>query len=577
MSEREKIKSYKNFNVSVYVPVGNVNAITDLDAFDVEFSHLTDHMKIGRVYIENYRGDEWAEETQLLKLKAYFEGKGIAVSGGLTPVGTDAPGRDCPVSLCYSKKESHDALRKAVEMNARLFGEMIFDDFFFLNCRCAECVKRKGGRTWAEFRLEEKKKIIEEDVMGPAKAANPDVNVILKYPQWFEVFNELGYDLKMEPEMFDTIYTGTETRNPMYSYQHLPKYLSYFTMRRYESAAPGRNLGGWFDPYECTYNLTSYLEQGYLTLFGKAKEAMLFCLGSLLKSATDYRLFAPAVGQLFEETDEYLDALGEPVGVPAYIPHDSRGEDNLHSYLGMVGFPTEPCSEYPEDAKTVFLTVGALADPDIEEKMEKTLLQGGDVILTSNFVRRMGLERFRRFAYIDVTDRKALVQEYGAYDPVGVGGGLSGIHTGRKPVLITQIDTGVNDVTDLAAAFGEDNHFPIICRTNYGDGRIIVLTIPDNYGDLYNYPAIILRNIREQGEKTMKYILDAPARVQLFVYDNDKVIIRSDFDNVTPVSLSVPEGKNAAVDLVTKREYPVRDGKITFRAAQGVNYVLDIR
>ena len=45
-------------------------------------------------------------------------------------------------------------------------------------------------------------------------------------------------------------------------------------MRYLENVAPGRNLGGWFDPYECTYNLTSYLEQGYLTLFAKAKEVV---------------------------------------------------------------------------------------------------------------------------------------------------------------------------------------------------------------------------------------------------------------------------------------------------------------
>ena len=575
--KRDEVKSYRNFNVSLYIPVGNVNAMTDLQAFDEEFRHLEKNIRIGRVYIEDFRGNEWATKEQLLKVKDYFENKGIAVSGGLTPVAPDKEGRDCPVSLCYSTPEGEEVLQKAVELNAKLFDEMIFDDFFFLNCRCSACVKKKGKRTWAEFRLQEKERLIKDRIMGPAKKVNPNVNVILKYPQWFEAFNETGYDLQMEPRLFDTIYTGTETRNPTYSYQHLPKYLSYFTMRLYESAAPGRNLGGWFDPYECTYNMTSYLEQGYLTLFGKAKEVMLFCMGSLLKSATDYRLFAPAVGELFSEADEYMGELGNPVGIPAYYPHNARGEDNIHSYLGMIGFPTEPCMTYPMDAKTVFLAEGALADPDIEDKMEHTLLQGGDVIITSNFARKMGLSRLRRFAYIDVTPRKALVQQYGAYDPVGVGGGLSGVHTGKKPVLITQIDTGVNDVCNLAAAWGEDNNFPIVARTNYGDGRIIVITIPEDYGDLYNYPREILYNIRMQGEKTMKYTLDAPSRIQMFVYDNDKVIIRSDFENVTPVTLHVPAGKTKAVDLVSKKEFPAVDGKVTFRCTQGVNYVLDVQ
>ena len=568
--DRDKVRSYQNFNVSLYCPVFSIKDIDDFNAFDEEFQHIEKHVKIGRVYLENYRGEEWTPEEQLLKVKDYFEKKGIATAGGITPVAKGDPSRDGFVSLCYSKPGGEEQLVKAVEMNARIFDEFIFDDFFFLNCRCEACVKKRGNRTWKDFRLAEKKRLITDCVMGPAKKINPNVNVILKYPQWFEVFNELGYDLKMEPAMFDTIYTGTETRDPQYSHQHLPKYLSYFTMRLYEAAAPGRNLGGWFDPYECTYNLNSYLEQGYLTLFGKAKEVMLFCMGSLLKSATPFRLFAPAAGEMFAEADEYMGELGKPVGIPAYMPHDARGEDNIHSYLGMIGFPTEPYQEYPEDAKTVFLAQGALADPDLPEKMEKTLLAGGDVIVTSNFVRKMGFDKFRRFAYVDVTDRKALVQEYGAPS-------THDIYVGRKPALITQIDTGVNDITVLSCAFGEDNNFPIVCRTNYGDGRLTIITIPDDFGALYLYPREVLYSIRQQGEKSVPYTLDAPSRVQLFVYDNDKVIIRSDYENITTVGLEVPEGKTEAVDLVSGRSFPVKDGRVTFRAMQGINYVLDVR
>ncbi len=258
MKKMRNKTSYQNFNVAVYCPVHNVNSITDEAEFESRFRHLTDHVKIGRAYVECYRGLEWASKEQLLKVKAYFEGKGIAVSGGITTCAGEND-QDGFVSLCYSKPEGQEILRKAVALNAEVFDEFIFDDFYFLNCRCKDCVAKKGERSWSEFRLSEKRRITEEIVMKTAKEVNPDVNVIVKFPQWYEVFNETGYDLKMEPSLFDSIYTGTETRNPVYAAQHLPKYLSYFIMRYLESAAPGRNLGGWFDPYECTYNLTSYL------------------------------------------------------------------------------------------------------------------------------------------------------------------------------------------------------------------------------------------------------------------------------------------------------------------------------
>ena len=36
IAERLSKTSYKNFNVSVYCPVGNINSITDLDDFEAE-------------------------------------------------------------------------------------------------------------------------------------------------------------------------------------------------------------------------------------------------------------------------------------------------------------------------------------------------------------------------------------------------------------------------------------------------------------------------------------------------------------------------------------------------------------
>ncbi len=104
--ERDRIHSYKNFNVSVYVPVHNVNQMTDFSEFDKEFQHLQRNIRIGRVYIENFRGEQWAAEEQLLKVNEYFENKGIAVSGGLTPVGIRLPGRGGSVSGIYPRQKA---------------------------------------------------------------------------------------------------------------------------------------------------------------------------------------------------------------------------------------------------------------------------------------------------------------------------------------------------------------------------------------------------------------------------------------------------------------------------------------
>ena len=571
MKKMRNKTSYQNFNVAVYCPVHNVNSITDEAEFESRFRHLTDHVKIGRAYVECYRGLEWASKEQLLKVKAYFEGKGIAVSGGITTCAGEND-QDGFVSLCYSKPEGQEILRKAVALNAEVFDEFIFDDFYFLNCRCKDCVAKKGERSWSEFRLSEKRRITEEIVMKTAKEVNPDVNVIVKFPQWYEVFNETGYDLKMEPSLFDSIYTGTETRNPVYAAQHLPKYLSYFIMRYLESAAPGRNLGGWFDPYECTYNLTSYLEQAYLTLFAKAREVALFSLGSIIDDPT-FRLFAPVVGELFDEVDGYLGQLGNPVGAAAYRPANGRGEDNIHNYLGMCGIPLEPCIDYPEKEKVIFLAEGAADDPMIVSKMKKSMLEGGSVIVTSGFVRKLG-DGFSEFVNVKYSARKAMVSEFA--DSKNSGVSISGKYTGVKPVLIPQMEYCTNDVWELAAAYGTDNNFPVVLRCSYGDGNISIITIPDDMGDLYHYPVQVLGVIREVFGKEMPAVLEGPSGIQLFFYDSGHIIVRSDLPYMEDVTLKVADGVHMAKDSVRNVELSVTGGRLLLHTVPGVNCVLEL-
>lgn len=543
--KREK-KSYNNFNVAIFSPVGNINHIDDYKQFEKEFDDAFSCIKVGRIYLEDFRGYETISKERLLEVKKYFENRGIATSGAITTCAPVTPEFGF-ASLCYSSDEDCKMLKDAVEMNAEIFDEFIFDDFYFINCRCEKCVEKKGNRTWNEFRLEQKEWVTKEIIMKPAKKINPDVNVIVKFPQWYEDFNDTGYDLKKDTSLFDTIYTGTETRNPTYAQQHLPKYLSYNTMRLYGSDKKGSNLGAWFDPYECTYNLTSYVEQGYLSLFAKADEITLFCLGSLM-SDPQYRLFTSTVGKMFEEIDEYLGLLGNPIGVDAYHPTNGYGEKNIHSYLGQCGIPMEMSLLYNESSKCMFLAESAAADKDIISKMKRTLLNGGDVVVTSGFLKAAG-EAFLEFGHVTYTDKKAFVDKYCISRNHGVN--ISGSYNGNSRIIIPQIDYCTNDVWEIAGAYGNDNNFPIVLTWGYGNGAISVITIPDDMGDLYSYPKEVLTTIRTLFKKATSVVLDAPSNVQLFLYDNNYAIVRSDIPFEEEMAMILPDENMKLVNLNT--------------------------
>lgn len=562
--------SYDNFNVAIYCPVSDVCQMADLETFDRKFTLFTDNIKVGRVYLECYRGMKWCDKETLVKAKAYFEAKGIATAGGIT-TNDDAKGEGF-LSLCYSSEKGRKIFLDAVRLSAEVFDELILDDFYFANCRCSACVKQKGARSWKQMRLAQKLEITRSAV-ALAKEVNPKINFIIKYPQWYEYYNETGYNPQEEPAIFDSIYTGTETRNPVYAQQHLPKYLSYFVMRYLESAAPGRNLGGWFDPYECTYNLSSYLEQGYLTLFGKAKEVTLFCLGSLMNDPA-FRIFVPAIGQMFTELDRHLSLLGNPVGAVAYRPLHGRGEDYIHNYLGMCGIPFDASCTYPENAQTVFLAESAGDDPDLVQKMHDSLMRGSDVIVTSGLVRKLGASFSDTFVNVNYTARKALVKDYATTRDNGLT--INGSYAGDRTILIPQLDYATNDIWELAAAYGHDNNFPIVLRCRYGEGRISILTIPDDCGDLYSYPAEVLYTIRELFCRSLPICLKGPSGIMLFAYDNDRFILRSDLPYDESVSILCDDNVKAIRLIGPERVLPVVGGRTDVRLTPNVNYLFEV-
>ena len=65
--EREQKMSYKNFNVAVYCPVGNVNEIQDLEEFDRRFALLYKNVKLGRAYLN--ASVEWSGQRRSSSLR----------------------------------------------------------------------------------------------------------------------------------------------------------------------------------------------------------------------------------------------------------------------------------------------------------------------------------------------------------------------------------------------------------------------------------------------------------------------------------------------------------------------------
>jgi hypothetical protein len=317
--------------------------------------------------------------------------------------------------------------------------------------------------------------------------------------------------------MFDSIYTGTETRNSHSTHQNLQGYLSYFLPRLLERIKPGLNGGGWFDLFEC--GLEDYVRQAYLTLFAKCRENMLFCFPLMVRFPAVYMA---AAGAVYDDADLFIGEMGEPVGVACYKPHHSQDERHLYDYIGMLGIPLDPYPDYPSEAKTVLLKAAAAKDDDITDKIKKSLLNGSKVFITSGLYEKLAERGIKDILPMEVTGRKITSD---TFSNPGFARNTIGHVKAEDAITMSHITYSTNDFWVIATARTPYGNHPLLLQGSYGDGWLYVLNVPDAYADLYKLPAETLTLLRR--EMDVPVMLECGANVGLFLYDNDTFIIQS--------------------------------------------------
>ncbi|ACI18732.1 hypothetical protein [Dictyoglomus thermophilum] len=520
---------YKNFGLAIYCTAPFLNRIS-IDELKNGLKFFQRYLHVDKVYLETHRGKDDVSKEKMINFKNFFESEGIKVAGGITTTidSLDDPVHDLRIfhTFCYSKDSLKKRLQEIVEYTASLFDEIILDDFYFTSCSCEGCIKSKGDKSWQEYRLNLMTEVSQKYVVDPAKRVNPKVNMIIKYPNWIESYHENGYNPETQKDIFDGIYVGTETRDPKYTQQDLPRYLSYYLMRWFENVKPGKNKGGWFDSFEC--NLNQYLEQAYLTLFAKAKEITLFDFNSLRNT-----VYIPPLGFELERLDNILSLLGDPMGVRVYHPFHSNGEDHLVDYLGMVGIPFEPSPYFSFQESPIFITETSCGDRDILNKMKKALISGNTIIITSGVLRRLRGKGIEEFTSIRYTDRKVNI-DFFAIDSAMIGF-TKYVHS--QEVLFPVLEYYTNSSWPMVVGIKGERNFPILLKDFYGSGKLYILNVPDNFSHIYNLPVEVLNEIRKIFMEKIGIYFEGESKISLFLYNNNYAIVESFLPHRSEITL----------------------------------------
>ncbi len=343
---------------------------------------------ITKAYVEVYRSGLTIDKTLLEEVKAFFLKNDIEVVGGIATV----PGGDFGVKqegqlgwFNWQHPKTQEDLKGVMRMAASVFDEFIVDDFLCTGDTSLISKAAKGDRSWSQYRMDLLTELSTEIFIKPAKKVNPDIAMIIKYPQWYDRFHLFGYDVENFPRLFDKVWVGTETRGQYTQrFGFVQPYEGFISYRWMNDLAGSKMGGAWFDHGDCDKN--DFIEQAWQTVLAGAKEIVFFNYYDFVNGHAAHHLVRTQFSELADLAKYVADNPVE--GISAYKPRhsDAGGDLYLMDFIGTMGIPLVPHFQYPENAKVVFLPTQAAKDSDILPKIEKSLASGATLVFTTGFL-----------------------------------------------------------------------------------------------------------------------------------------------------------------------------------------------
>jgi len=550
---------WKNLKYAMFFTNGDVHRLlADEDSFNKTMEYFAP-IKIQKVYLEGKnRGDE---DVDLMKTVAdRFRKIGITAVGAMVP--TSEKGGPC----CYNDPNDLASLKRRMTALASVFDEIILDDWLFTICTCDKCVEARGGMSWATYRtrliLEKSKQYI----IDPAKKVNPNVTIIIKYPNWYEGHRLNGYDVYMETHQFDKMAVGIETRIPETQDQHIPTYSGYIFQKWWSGVDTSKWVGSWLDNYKMKGGWNDYNAQVWQAILAKTPEIILWCAGQLYPPNPSSDVY-PHFVKMLPEFDRVAGLLkGNAHGVPIYLPYGSTGEYNIFGYFGEIGIPLNPVAEFPKDSKNAIFTLHSLQDPTLEDQMIQRLRDGHDLFMTWSLWKKLQDSEFKNTLELNPHGGFVTSSEFRLRN------GWNNIEfKSDKAFTFPRIETTTWPYVRSVAVVEKDYDLGVFLDITYLNGNIYVLNMPENSYDLFRLPVEVLNRIRSAFNDELGFTLQGPGKIAVYPYGENQYVLYNMSDDEAKADLRFP-GKIETTgwkEIVNNSEVSVIENKPTTQNWEG--------
>jgi hypothetical protein len=490
-------------------------------------------LRLTKVYLENASGDP-ASIATLRDIAADLRARGLQVSGAVVPAGEHGP-------LCYNDPKDMAMLEGRVRVLAQVFDEIIVDDWLFTTCTSAKSLEERGAESWADYRSRLVAEESKRHLIDAAKQVNPRVQVIIKYPNWYEGHRQHGYDVARQTPQFDGVSVGIETRQRATHDQHIPIYSGYVFQQWIGGNAGAKWRSAWLDNYEMQGADNDFVAEVWQAVLARTPEIIFWCAGGLhppAASASNY----PHLVAMMPEFDRLAGMIEGPArGIPIHLPLGSVGEYNIFGYLGMIGLPMAPCTVFPVKTKTAIFTQHSLRDPQLADELLARVRAGREVFLTWPLLKDLRQSEMGRVFNVIADDGTATASTFRVREDHWSGKPVEAARPFTFPKIQLSTWPYVRDV----ALVREDADFGVLLRTPYLDGQVDVLDLPDNSYDLLRLPEPVLNAIRGCFIDELGVRLAGPGGVALYPYGESQYVLYNMNDVAARVALRFPAGTPA--------------------------------
>lgn len=541
--------------IQVYTMASQVNQYLSTSEGRQKVLAELKRLGINKIYLEAVRSGHRAKTEAMVETRDFFRQQGLQVAAGVATV----PGPEFGTAsdrfeyaMNYETPETRQALQETFEFCAQYFDEIMVDDFLMTDDESEVSQKARGDRTWSSYRLDLMTTIARDVLIGPAKKVNPKVQVINKYPQWYDRFHMRGYNVISGPELFDTVWVGTETRNPEteeFGYvQPTEGFINYSWL---DSLGKGKTRGAWFDTIDCTPEV--FLMQGYQSVLAGADKIVIFNLGEIMESN-------PVLNRLWQHLEAledlaHLVAKRKCVGLCLYKPpHSEPGRDvYLFDYLATLGLPIEMTGIAPEKPQAILLSAHAASDPQIITRLRSWLDGNATVFVTPGFLEK--------------ASSRLPTDLLGSY--TSLPGTLSEVETstlsvGGKPLQVSSPLSfvnlpGVSGWNNLISFEREGTEVPVLSlRSGLSAGKVVLLNISTFTEDVFGkeefflaprklmipqWPRELANAIREQIPLPVPLHVDAAPPFGLYLYGTDTLAVANFQATDLPVKIEIGTGQ----------------------------------